>query len=94
MRQIKNIIVIITLLLLFSCIKPYTPKIDAKAQNKYVVSGRITDTEGWQEVEVSRSSPIESPENIPVSDCNVTILDNKSNMFSLEEYKPGYIMYG
>ncbi|MFH1297569.1 MAG: hypothetical protein ABIJ04_09890, partial [Bacteroidota bacterium] len=86
MLQIKNISVICILLLLFGCIKPYDPVIDSNVENKYVVSGRITDTEGWQEVEVSLSSPIESPEYIPVSACQVIILDNNGNVFSLEEY--------
>ena len=89
MHQIKYIFILFSLLLLYACIKPYTPKIDANAENKYVVSGRVTDTEGWQEVAVSLSSPIESPEYVPVSNCMVTILDNKGNMFSLVEYKPG-----
>ena len=89
MHQIKNISVIFTMLLLFSCIKPYDPQIDVKVANKYVVSGRITDKEGWQEVDVSLSSPIESPKYVPVSHCVVNILDNKSNIFSLTEFKPG-----
>jgi len=89
MHQIKNISVILTMVLLFSCIKHYDPLIDANVEKKYVVSGRITDTEGWQEVEVSLSSPIESPEYIPVSACQVKILDDKDNVFSMEEYKPG-----
>ncbi|MFH1159520.1 MAG: DUF4249 domain-containing protein [bacterium] len=89
MHQIKNISVILAMVLLFACIKPYNPLIDGNAENKYVVSGRITDTEGWQEVEVSLSSPIESPEYVPVSACQVKILDDKGNVFSLEEYKPG-----
>jgi len=89
MHQIKNISVIVILLLLFGCIKPYDPLIDSNVENKYVVSGRITDTEGWQEVKVSLSSPIESPEYVPVSACQVKILDDKGHVFSLEEYKPG-----
>jgi hypothetical protein len=89
MHQIKNSLALFTLLALFSCIKPYTPKIDASAEKKYVVSGRVTDKEGWQEVEVSLSSPIESPGYIPVSGCQVMILDDKGNIFSLEEYNPG-----
>lgn len=89
MHQINNIPLVITMLLLFACIKPYEPKIDSNAKNKYVVSGRITNTEGWQEVEVSLSSPIESPEYIPVSGCRVNILDDKGNIFLLEENNPG-----
>ncbi|MEI7499252.1 MAG: DUF4249 domain-containing protein [Bacteroidota bacterium] len=89
MHRIKSISVIISLLLLSACIKPYDPVIDASAKNKYVVSGRVTNTEGWQDVEVSLSSPIESPKYIPVPACKVRILDDKGNIFSLEEYQPG-----
>jgi hypothetical protein len=89
MLQIKNISVIFTLLLLTACIKLYTPVIDSNAQNKYVISGRITNAEGWQEVQVSLSSPIESPKYLPASGCQVKVLDNKGNVFSLEEFDPG-----
>lgn len=75
--------------MLFSCIKLYDPQIDSNAKNKYVVSGRITNTEGWQEVDVSLSSPIESPSYVPVSGCRVNILDDKGNIFLMEEYNPG-----
>ncbi len=77
------------MLLLFACIKPYDPMIESNVEKKYVVSGRITDKEGWQQVEISLSSPIESPEYIPVSGCYVIIRDNLGNMFSLTEFEPG-----
>ncbi len=50
MCRIRNTSLLLSLLLLFSCIKPYVPVIDANAERKYVVSGRVTDIEGWQEV--------------------------------------------
>ena len=89
MLRIKNITVILTMLVLFACIKTYNPRIDSNAENKYVVSGRITDKEGWQEVEVSLSSPIESPGYLPGSGCQVKVLDDKGNIFLLEEHRPG-----
>jgi len=89
MHQIKNIISILTLLLLFACIKPFTPDIESNAENKYVVSGMITDEEGWHEVTVALSSPIENPEYIPLSGCQVQIKDDKGNSFQLNEYGPG-----
>ena len=85
----KNIFFLLILMLLFSCIKAFDPKIKSNAERKYVVSGRITDTEGWQEVEVSLSSPIESPEFIPVGGCKVKILDDNGHEFVLEEWAHG-----
>jgi hypothetical protein len=75
--------------MLSSCIKPYFPAIDAGAGSKYVVSGRVSDVEGWQEVEVSLSSPINAPEYIPVAGCQISILDDKGSVFPLVEYQPG-----
>lgn len=89
MQQIKNIFPILTLLLMFACIKPFDPRIGSSAENMYVVSGMITDIEGWQEVNVSLSSPIENPVYSPVSGCMVNILDNKGNVFPMPEDKPG-----
>jgi hypothetical protein len=89
MHQIKNILFLFTLLMLFSCIKPYNPVIDSNSANKYVVSGRVTDIEGWQDVDVSLSSPIGSPKYIPLSDCKVYIKDDKDNIFELTENNPG-----
>ncbi|MBN1199196.1 MAG: DUF4249 domain-containing protein [Bacteroidales bacterium] len=90
MHRIKHLPAILGMLLLFACIKPYDPIIDSNAENKYVVSGRVTNSEGWQEVEVSLSSPIQSPESIPVSGCMVEILDDRGHNFPLVESFPGH----
>jgi hypothetical protein len=89
MLQIKKIYLILPLLLMFACIKAYNPLIESNAANKLVVSGRINDIEGWQEVNISMSSPVENPEYIPVPGCIVKILDDKGNVFSLPEDNPG-----
>lgn len=89
MRQIKNISVLLFMILLAGCIKSYTPEIDANSENKYVVSGRINNTEGWQEVDVSMASPVGSPKNIPVGGCQVNIMDDKGNSFMLDEWEVG-----
>ncbi len=89
MHQIKNIIFLFALLLSFGCIKSYDPRIDAGASSKYVVTGRVTGTEGWQEVSVSLSSPISDPTIIPVSGCQVSILDDKGGVFPLEQASAG-----
>ena len=89
MHQSK-IIVVISLLLLSGCIKSFDPKIESKEKNKYVVSGRVTNTEGWQEVEISLTSPIGDPVFIPVSGCEVKILDNNATVFQMDEYNAGF----
>jgi len=78
------------MLILVTCVKPFDPQIKSNEENKFVVSGLVTDQEGWQEVEVSLSSPIESPEYIPVSGCMAVIRDNLGHDFPLDEYKPGH----
>ncbi len=90
MHLIKNIIILSVLLLLNACIKPFDPVIDTNSGNKYVVSGRVTDSAGWQEVEISMTSNVEKPAYIPVSSCQVAILDDLGNVFSLVEDIPGH----
>ena len=89
MRPINNILLLIILAASFSCIKQYDPDINKDVSTKYVVNGRVTDKEGWQKVRVSLSSLIENPEYIPLQGCQVTILDDIGNAFSLEEYEAG-----
>jgi hypothetical protein len=89
MHQINKIFLFVLLVLLSSCIKQFTPVFDESVAAKFVVSGRVTDTEGWQQVDISFSSPIEAPEYIPASGCQVKIKDDKGNTFSLEEEQPG-----
>jgi hypothetical protein len=86
MHRIKNIARILALLLLTACIKSYDPQIESNSTAKYVISGRVTDVEGWQEVNVSLSSPIDDPNYIPVLGCQVTILDDRGNSFALDDY--------
>jgi hypothetical protein len=89
MQRINIIAVLFAMLLLAACIKSYDPPIDSSAKNKYVITGCVTDQEGWQVVEISMSSPIESPSYIPISDCFAQIRDNKGNGFPLRELEPG-----
>jgi hypothetical protein len=89
MKRVKSILLFSTLSVVISCIKPFDPVIDGDAEAKYVVSGKITDLEGWQEVSVSTSSSVENPEYIPVEGCQLSIFDDKGDVFLLEEYEPG-----
>ena len=88
MRRI-NWMVFMLLLGFSACIKPFEPEIDSSEINKYVVSGCVTDSVGWQTVEVSFSSPVGAPEYIPVQFCQVAIQDDKGHEFQLVEFLPG-----
>jgi hypothetical protein len=89
MPRLNNISALVFILLLGGCIKPYYPVIDASAENKYVISGRISNLEGWQEVDVSISSPVGAPKDIPAGGCQVVVTDDKGNQFILDELQPG-----
>jgi len=88
-RKITYILILALLWMVNACIKPYDPQIDEDTTIKYVVAGRITDTEGWHEVSVSLSSPLEHPDYLPVSGCLVNIQDDRGNSFELHEFEPG-----
>lgn len=89
MQLVKGFLLCLLIAVASSCIKQYYPELDSQALNKYVVSGRITNQPGWQEITVSRSSPVELSEFIPVSGCKVNIIDDEGGSFSLNESSDG-----
>jgi len=89
MMHIKNSIYIIILLILVGCIKAYEPKLKSDSVQKYVVQGGVSSIEGYQEVSVSLTSPVDQPEIIGVSNCQVTIIDSQNNKFILAEFEKG-----
>jgi hypothetical protein len=89
MQVIRDSITGMALLLLISgCIDPFTPEVE-DIPEMIVISGRITDKEGYQYVEVSTSSSYNDPYYNPVRKCTVTIADDKDDRFDLTEYAPG-----
>jgi len=89
MRRISSLFSLLALTGLFACIEPFTPDIDSNAASKYVVSGRISDREGWQEVSISLSSPVDNPAYVPVSGCQALVMDDRGNSFEMQEYNAG-----
>jgi hypothetical protein len=58
-----------------------------------VINGKVTDRQGYQFIEISRSAPPYDPDNErPVSGYNVEIQDDKGNGFLGAEMEPG--LYG
>jgi len=90
MQRIKTYSFIIVLLLMTNtCIEPYLLHIAEDDLNKYVISGQVTDQEGYQYVSVALGSSLDNPGFIPLQDCKVVISDDKGNEFILEEIHLG-----
>ena len=90
MLQTKIVIKFLILaIMLPSCITPYEPHINSKDINKFVVSGQVIDNSDYQTVSISKASSVGEPQYIPVSSCNVRILDDKGNEFLMQESSAG-----
>jgi hypothetical protein len=89
MQVIKRIFIYISVLCCLSgCIEPYFPEID-EGRDLLVINGRITDLNGYQYVEVSRSSDLSEPKKNPVSGCIIQIVDDHENVFDMTEVEKG-----
>lgn len=83
-RKMGNRILLLILVLgLWTCIKPYTPKLKTSSTEKYVIQGMVSNQEGWQEVNVSITSSVNEPRYIPIDFCEVKIIDDQNNIFDL-----------
>lgn len=89
MLRNKIIIYLIPFVLLSSCIKPFTPDIDSDAVSKVVVSGKLTNKEGYQQITISKSTPLNETEQESLSNCTVYIWNENGNKFQLHEYLKG-----
>ena len=79
------LIVLIFILIAFSCIEPYSPDLGESAADRYVIFGQLTSQEGFQTVDISLASDVSVPEYKPFLDCQVSINDDKGNSFDLQE---------
>lgn len=88
MRLIKYL----TIILLFapiSCIEQYYPKYEKNAIHKYIVTGEINNTEGYQYITISMTSPVDRPTFLPLTDCIVEVIDDNGNTFMYDEFEDG-----
>jgi hypothetical protein len=76
-------------LFLAGCIEPYIPNLHGEAEDTYVISGEVTNHEGYQLVTISKAAPIDEPIHIPVTGGVVSIEDDQGHVFNLEEYSSG-----
>jgi len=79
----------LTVMLLSSCIQSFEPDILAGDEKKYVISGQVTDEDGSQNINISISSPIGTPQYKPVTGCLVKILDDQGHTFPMGDEGDG-----
>ena len=92
MRVVKIVFGHIGLLILIDgCIFPFDPDIEG-SRDILVISGKVTDREGFQYIEISRSKPVYDPggKAFQVSNCLVEIRDDLGNVFPGLEQEPGF----
>ncbi len=82
----------IILLLVFSCIEPYEPRVDASAQNLLVVDGFINATDKNVLVRLSRTQPVTNEDDTssnPETGATVVIDSPSGSSYSLTERSDG-----
>jgi hypothetical protein len=94
MKKKSTCFILFIFLILQSCIEEYQPKLKNFAKDKYVISGEITDIEGFFTIYVSKSSSVYNPQKQPVSNCDIKVTDNKGTIFNFTESISGeYIAF-
>jgi len=89
MQVIRLILIYVGLSILGGCIYEYNPDIEGSS-NALVINGEVTDKEGYQYIEISRSvAPYEEDHKRPVSGYTVEIQDDDGNSFPGAEMEPG-----
>ncbi len=82
-------IILISVLLLSSCITPFVPK-SIENKEMIIVDGLITDRPGKNTIKLSRSLPLGTKYSpIPVKGCTVTVTDDLDNSFNFRETDAG-----
>ncbi|MBN2349215.1 MAG: DUF4249 domain-containing protein [Bacteroidales bacterium] len=76
-------------LFLIGCIEPFTPDL-GDYQKTLVVDGNITNKDGYQYISIGYYSGVgEEKKYVPELRCQVSVLDDKGNIFNFEEYHLG-----
>lgn len=89
MKPIRNSIIILSILLLSSCVSQFIPE-TKESQEILVVEGLVTDQYGSSTIKLSSSLPLGTTITAkPVSGCIVTISDDLGTYFQLFETEPG-----
>ncbi|MEM9324477.1 MAG: DUF4249 domain-containing protein [Bacteroidota bacterium] len=79
---------LLILFVLVACQEPFEPPL-LEGQAAIVVDGVVTDEFKAHEVTLSRSSPLDTVLEVPVSEASVQIVENDERVFTLSEFTPG-----
>jgi hypothetical protein len=87
--SVVSLLVLLTLLLLNSCITQFIPKVN-EDKEMLIVDGLITDQPGKNTVKLSRSLPMGTRYTaVPSKGCIVTVTDDLGNSFNFTESDAG-----
>ena len=75
--------------MLTSCIKHFEPQIESRDAMKFVVSGQVNQGDTFQIINISTTSPVESPQYLPVLGCSVKIIDNNGTSYEAMDLMNG-----
>jgi hypothetical protein len=75
---------------LSSCLETYYPEFSDEEVNTLVISGGITDQEGYHSIYVSLATNVSQPEYFPVTGCWGYVADDKGNNFNLQSLGEGH----
>jgi hypothetical protein len=89
MQVISRILFCLGFILMGGCIYHYDPDLEG-SRDALVINGKVTDREGYQYIEISRSAaPYDEDNKRPVSGYAVEIQDDEGNGFPGAEVEPG-----
>jgi hypothetical protein len=87
--KIQCLLSFLGILFLAGCIEPYSPNLHGEEEDTYVISGEVTNQEGYQLVTISKAAPIDKPVHIPVTGGVLSIEDDLGHVFGMEEFSAG-----
>jgi hypothetical protein len=88
MRRSSWIIILSLAVAFKACIEPFEPPIEEK-KDLMVIDGILNDQDSIQTITVSRSSPYNEPEFIPVTGCVVVVSDHLGETLAYPETEEG-----
>jgi hypothetical protein len=68
-------------IILTSCVKRYDPEIKSTDAVKFVITGQVNRGDAVQRINISTTSLLAKPTAIPVTGCDVKIIDGKGNTY-------------